>query len=487
MPSHDSKHDVKLDILVIDDEPVIVESLTECLKGHNVKSAGTASSGLKLFHESRFDLVLLDLKLPDRDGMHILREMRESEPSCEVVIITADNSVEKAVEAIKNGAYDYLAKPFTADAVKGIVEKARASIKRRKEVDLLRSELKCMASDNQIIGESEPMTEVFQAIKQASGNHKPALVIGEIGTGKELVARAIHRESNRRDKPFVIIACSDNTDQQTERELFGWAKNAFDGAATAQPGKLEMADGGTIFFDEINKIGESLQNRILKVFTEGTFVRKGESKQRKTDVRVIASSSDNLYLEVHAGLFSEDLYDYLGAQLVEVPNLKARGKDIITLTKHFLKMECKRRNKSVRGVNGKILNAFIKYSWPGNVRELKSICERLVTLAMPGELLDVDKLPPEIYTGVHRGRKIPGLQGKFQYDERLYDVLDKLETEYIARILQKYNYNQSHAARVLGIHRNTLLLKLRKLQIPMEKRRRRMTPAGPAGRIIQGR
>jgi len=321
-------------------------------------------------------------------------------------------------------------------------------------------------------------------IKQAAGNHKPTLVIGQIGTGKEMVARAVHRESNRKDKPFVVISCSDSTDLVTERELFGWAKGAFDGADATQPGKLELADGGTIFFDEINKIGEGLQNKILKFLDEGVFTRRGESKPRKADVRIIASSSDNLYLEVHAGLFHEDLYDHLSTILIEVPNLKSRGKDIITLTKYFLKMECKRRNKSVRGVNGKILNAFLKYSWPANVRELKSICERLVTLAMPGELLDVDRLPPEIYTGVHRGRKIPGLAGKFQYDERLYNVLDRIETEYIARILQKYNYNQSHAARVLGIHRNTLLLKLRKLQIPLERKRRRLVKGGPIGRII---
>lgn len=479
-------HDPKLDILIVDDEPTIVEALSDSLKAHNLKSAGDGAKALKLFNESKFDLVLLDLKLPDKDGMGILKQMKEAEPGCEVVIITGDGSAERAVEAIKNGAYDYLTKPFTAEAVKGIIEKTRVNIKRRKELELLRSECKRISIDNEIVGDSEPMEEVFQSIKQASGNSKPVLVIGQIGTGKEMVARAIHRESNRKDKPFVIVSCSDSTDQITERDLFGWSKGAFDGAGTAQVGKLEIADGGTIFFDEINKIGEGLQNKILKLMDEGVFTRKGETKQRKVDVRIIASSSDNLYLEVHAGLFHEDLYNHLSTVLIEVPNLKSRGKDIITLTKHFLKMECKRRNKSVRGVNGKILNAFLKYSWPANVRELKSICERLVILAMPGELLDVDRLPPEIYTGVHRGRKIPGLSGKFQYDERLYDVLDRIETEYIARILQKYNYNQSHAARVLGIHRNTLLLKLRKLQIPLERKRRRLIKTGPAGRIITG-
>lgn len=447
----------KANILVIDDDEAVRDSCSQVFKkdGNTVKTAKDGTEGLKLFKKEFFHFVLLDLKLPGLDGMVVLSRIKEENPETPVIIITGYASIESAVEAIKRGASDYLPKPFTPEQLRVIVKKALDNRKILLENIYLREELKKKSEFDMVVGKSKAMEKVLDVVKLISSSDSTVLITGESGTGKELLAREIHNHCPRKKAPFVVVDCGALVETLFESELFGHVKGSFTGAHETKHGRFEVANGGTIFLDEISGIGLNIQAKLLRVIQEREVTRVGSTKPLKVDVRILAATNENLEDLVRKEKFREDLFYRLSVVPIHLPPLRERKEDIPLLVDHFLKKYNRRARKKINSISPKVEKALMEYDWPGNIRELENTIERAVVLSKGNEI----ELEDLMYHGISTATSLlPPIRGK-------YHTLDNIEKEYIKTVLLTQQGNKSKTAKILGIDRKTLWAKIKKYKI----------------------
>jgi DNA-binding NtrC family response regulator len=434
-------------ILVVDDENGIRQSFKIVLKDlYHVLLAETGKEAMDLLTKNTVDLILLDILLPDVNGLDLLQKLKTIDPNPEVIMVTAVKDVQTAVRAIKLGAYEYIIKPFIVTDVINIIERALEKKSLVREVTYLRNELERYHPSDEIIGQDEKMMKIFELISTIAENDSAVLVQGESGTGKELVARAIHKLSSRRDQPFVVTACAAIPPTLMESTLFGHHKGAFTGAVRTTVGKLEIANKGTVFFDDIDTLDMSTQAKLLRVIQEKEFERIGSTKVIKIDVRFVAGSNKDLQELIKNGLFREDLYYRLNVFPVHLPPLRERRRDIPLLLSHFLEMNSRRTGKPSKRFSSEAIDALMAYDWPGNVRELQNLVERSYTISSEPEIQLKDVSTSDIVKG-----RIKGMT--------LKEAVDAFEQQYIQEVLDSVDGNRKKAAEILGVHRNTLLTK----------------------------
>ncbi len=438
-------------ILIVDDERTMLEACHEVLatEGFILREADSGEAALEAIHGESFDLMILDLKMPRIDGMEILRRVQRESPGTAIVVITGYPSVDTAVEAMKLGAADFLPKPFTPEVLRFTVRRALNGARIARENQLLRAQLEeCRGRDYELIGQSVPMRQIHDLIQRVGPTDSTVLITGESGTGKELVARAIRDASLRRDKPFITVDCGALVGTLFESELFGHIKGSFTGATSLKHGRFELANGGTIFFDEIANVSPEIQAKLLRVIQEREFTRVGATQVIPVDVRFLAATSRDLPREIREGRFREDLFYRLCVVPVMLPPLRQRKEDIPLLAAHFLRTHSGRRGNRVRDISPEALDVLVKHDWPGNVRELENAIERAIILAR-GELITPADL---LYYG-------PQVPQNAAADTR--SSLAHAEREHIARSLITHGGNRTAAARALGIDRKTLWRKMK--------------------------
>lgn len=448
---------MKNTILVADDEYGIREFMFELFKDeYRVLLAENGEEAIQVLEQEKPHVALLDVRMPRKTGLEVLAYMCHSGCQTIAIIITADREVSHAVEAMKQGAYDYITKPLDYQKLSIIVRNAMDKKTLEQKLDILEKEVMPNIAFPNIIGQSRSMRSVFQQIENVTNNDATVLVYGESGTGKELIARAIHFSGNRAQKPFIPVDCASFPSTLIEAELFGYEKGAFTGATRATPGKFEMADGGTLFLDEISNITLEAQAKLLRVIQEREFTRLGSSKSIQVDVRIVSASNKDLRAMIQKGEFREDLFYRLNVIPITLPALRERKEDLPMLLAHFLAKFNQLYNKNVTYDN-QAYQALINYSWPGNIRELENLTNRLV-LSCSNEKVTQDQLPPEIL-------QLPDVDTA-RYDFLSQDMsLESLESVFIRKIMEKHNHNISEAAGVLGITRKTLYAKLEKYGI----------------------
>jgi len=442
-------------VLVIDDERNIRSLVSRVLGQDNIEvhTAGAGKEGLELAGQVEPDLALVDLRLPDIDGIQVLRELRTRHPHTAVIMITAFGHIESVVLAMKNGATDYLEKPFQhLEKLRISVTRALEEVKARREITRLQGLQEGKYRTNQIVGESASTRRLREVITQlAQSEAHTILVQGESGTGKELVARGLHYESARRNAPFMEVNCAAITETLFESELFGHEKGAFTDAKSTKKGLMELADGGTLFLDEVGEIPVASQAKLLRCLQERTFKRVGGTRDLKVDVRVIAATNRSLETMVKEGKFREDLFYRLNVIPLTIPPLRDRQEDILPLAHHFLAEANSTFHKTVKRLATEAETLLLAYGWPGNVRELKNLIERLVILSI-GDTIEADQLP------VPFAAPPDGLVAEEVPTQPR--TLETIERAYIVKILRQVNGNKSEAAKILGITRQTLRKKL---------------------------
>ncbi len=450
-------------ILIVDDEKGILQSLSSILQdeGYDISTAENGADALKLAKEDTPLLVLLDIWLPDIDGIEVLRRIKEQMPEIIVIMMSGHGTIETAVKATKLGAYDFIEKPLSLEKVSLIVKHAIDQQRLEEENLLLRQKVE---KKYELIGSSEGFGQLMEQIRIAGPSNGRVLISGENGTGKELVARKIHSESTRRNKPFVEVNCAAIPETLIESELFGHEKGAFTGATTMKKGKFELADGGTIFLDEIGDMSLATQAKVLRVLQEQEFQRVGGIKTIKVDVRVIAASNKNLKEELKKGNFREDLFYRLNVIPISVPPLRERKEDIPLLINHFI-MEFSRENGArPKKIEADAVELFQQYPWPGNVRELKNAVERLMIMVQPPMIATADVLK------ILRSDSDPSETGDFRFQRynSFKDAVNAFEREYIANKLRENNWNISKTAEDLQLDRSHLYRKIKSLNIEVK-------------------
>lgn len=474
-------------ILVIDDEAEIREGLELLLKteGYAVTMADTGQSGLSRLGEQPYDLLLLDVSLPDRNGIELLKDIRRQDPHLPIVLITAYGSIEMARAAFKSGAMDYITKPWSNDELLAQVAQAVESHRLREENVQLKRALKQRFNFPNIIGKSEKMLALFDLIAQVAPSRSTVLISGESGTGKELIAKAIHSASTRADRAFVPVNTGSIPVDLLESQLFGHVKGAFTSAIASKKGLFEVADQGTIFFDEIATVSPETQAKLLRVIQEREFMRLGGTEQLKVDVRIVAASNIDLLSLVKEGRFREDLYHRLNVIHLHLPPLRERREDIPMLLAHFLERFCTENTKPLRLFTPSAMKLLMDYDWPGNVRELENVVERAVVLSTQ-ERVDVDLLPEslrskEIVRGVRLqlSEFLPPLPGEAgsrtaadNPNPSLFQIIDEVERRIIVDMLERTGWNQTEAAERFLIPLSTLNQKIKRLGIDVRRRGR---------------
>jgi len=445
-------------VLVVDDEELIRWSLTERLRtdGHDIVEAGTAAEALARAEEG-VDLVVLDYKLPDGDGVAVLKQLRDIDPDTLVIMLTAHKSVDIVVEAMKAGAFDYATKPFDLDDIALRVTRALETTRLRRELRTLREALARPYSLGSIIGESEPMQRVKALIRKvATSPSSTVLITGESGTGKDLIAKVIHYSSSRGARPFLNITCSALTETLLESELFGHERGAFTDARQQKRGLLEPPHDGTVFLDEIGEMTPALQAKLLRFLEEKTFRRVGGSGDIHVDVRVVAATNRDLETHVREGKFRDDLYYRLNVLRVEAPPLRARDNDIALLAQYFIEGFAREFKRPVQGLSHAAEAGLKAYGWPGNVRELRNLVERAVLLA------ETDALQPQDFESLHTARIHPsGGNGQFPLPAEGVD-LEAVEKSLVVQALERAGGNQTRAATFLGLHRDQIRYRIEK-------------------------
>src|SRR5512133_127880 len=442
-------------IFICDDEPDILRYLDKLLQASNYQ-VETFSRGTDLLTRlegataAPCDVILQDVRMPDLDGLQMLDQLCKRWPDLPVIIMTAHGTIDDAINAIKQGAYDYITKPFPREKLLGTLERLLDHRRLAKENRQLREELQRgggagPGGTDAIVFRSQAFREVYDLTLQVAESDANILVMGESGTGKELIASALHRNSPRRDKPFVSLNCAALSDTLLESQLFGHVRGAFTGAVMNQKGLLEEADGGTLFLDEIGDVSPAVQAKLLRVTQEKDFIVLGSTRTRKVDVRFVAATNKDLLNEIRDGRFREDLYYRLNVISINLPPLRERREDIEPLARHLLKACTRRMKKEVRDIDGAALQALLQYDWPGNVRELENVMERAVILARDG-LITLDLLPlggrREVLPASAAAAQLVGL--------------DEIERQHITSILKETGFHKSRAAAILGISRKTL-------------------------------
>jgi DNA-binding NtrC family response regulator len=472
-------------ILVVDDEAEIREGLELLLstEGYAVEAAETGSQGLSAIEEKPYDLLLLDVSLPDRNGIDILKEIRQRDPFLSVILITAYGSIDMARAAFKSGAQDYITKPWSNDELLAQVAQAVEGRRLREENIQLKRALKQRYNFPNIVGKSERMLRVLDLVTQVAPSRSTVLIYGESGTGKELIAKAIHSASPRADKSFVPVNSGSIPVDLLESQLFGHVKGAFTSAVASKKGLFEVADGGTIFFDEISTIGPETQAKLLRVMQEREFMRLGGTETIKVDVRILAASNVDLLALVREGRFREDLYHRLNVISIQLPPLRERKEDIPLLVEHFLQRYCEENGKPLRRFTHNAMKLLMDYDWPGNIRELENVVERAVVLST-SEWVDVDLLPEtllsrEIVRGVrlNLSEVIPPLPGEpgartgaDSSTPSLFQIMEEVERRIILDMLEQTHWNQTEAAERFQIPLSTLNQKIKRLGIDTRRR-----------------
>ncbi len=446
-------------ILVIDDDPVICEAAREVIsaEGYSVQTACDGTSGLSVIKDRGFDLIIVDLVMRDIDGIEVLRNVKADDPDAVVIVITGHGTIESAVQAMKLGAFDFLSKPFTPDELRMAVRRGLSVRRLTLHNRLLKEELKQstgIPSDvNPILGPSSSMVKVREQIQKVAPTNSTVLILGETGTGKELVARAIHQFSERQQEPMLTVDCGSLVETLFESELFGHVKGSFTGATATKHGRFELANGGTLFLDEITNIGPKIQGKLLRAIQEREIIRVGSSHPIKVDVRIIAATNRDIIQEVKQGNFREDLFYRLSVVPIHLPPLRERKDDIPVLAEHFLGKFKRKKKKDVRGISAGAMSALMSYDWPGNVRELESVIERAVVLTENETILPADLM----FFG--------GQRPEPAHPDQELVPLESLERQHIARVLAATDGKKSKAAEILGIDRKTLRLKMAKYGI----------------------
>ncbi|RKY33643.1 MAG: hypothetical protein DRP68_01705 [Candidatus Omnitrophota bacterium] len=454
-------------ILIVDDEPLTRKSLYEILKfdGYKVSTASDGEQAWDLISRDPPDIVIADLKMPKIDGITLLKRIKETDSDIAVVLITAYGSIESAVEAMREGAFDYITKPILDNEIKIIIQRIFEQKKILEENRFLKKKLADTSRVKfyNIIGRNPKMQKIYNLIDAVASTNATVLIQGESGTGKRLIAHAIHySDVNRRDKPFMEVSCGVLPESLLESELFGHVKGAFTTAIRDRQGRFEVADGGTVFLDEIDAFSPKLQVKLLRVLQEGEFERVGDTKTVKVDVRIIAATNQDLKKAIKEGTFREDLYYRLNVIPIYVPPLRERKDDIPLLVEHFLKKSTQRvKNKKVVDISKEAMDIFLEYDWPGNVRELENVIERAVILCKK-DRIEKDDLPdflkeikPCFPVSSSTKRKIAPLK----------EALKSSEREIIENALRECGGNKKKAAQILGINRTTLYNKMRELGI----------------------
>ncbi len=436
-------------VLIVDDEAVVRNALAKVLnkKGIAISLAASGEEALKLMASQLFDVAFLDIRMPDMDGITLLKEIRSKHPSTVAIMITGYPTIDSAVHCTKLGAVDYLVKPFRIDDLEAALDKVSSP----STLPLDHSGLRINSTKDFIIGQSLPMKKIFEKILKVAPTDSTVLISGESGTGKELVARAIHANSNRKEREFVAVDCSSLVETLLESELFGHVKGSFTGAHQTKHGLFELANHGTFFFDEISNLTLNIQAKLLRVIQEREFMKVGDQKKIKLDIRIISASNKDLVKSIHSGDFREDLYYRLSVVPIHLPPLRNRVEDIPPLIEHFLNKFSKKIKRSVPEVSNEAMEVLKEYPWPGNVRELEHTVERILILE------DTD---------VIRIRDLPSFisqrQGEIQMLPEEPLSLKELEKKYIRFILQRTKGKKTQAANILGINRKTLGMKIKK-------------------------
>ncbi len=446
---------MRYSVLVVDDDPLVNEVLMETATraGYECVAAYSGEEAMTIFQDKTFDIVLSDLRMKEMDGLTLLKNIKQINPDTVVVMITAYGTVETAVKAIKLGAYDFLLKPIVPETVEHILDRITEILKLRTENEILRKDLTHKFQN--IIGKSKVMAEVFDLIQSVANARSTVLITGASGTGKELVARAIHYTSDRKNKPFIKLNCAALPESLVEAELFGYEKGAFTDAKKTNRGRFELADGGTLLLDEISEMPLNLQSKLLRVIQEREFERIGSSTTIKVDVRLIATSNRNLKEAISSGKFREDLFYRLNVIPIHLTPLEERKEDIPLLVEHFIDKYNRENNKNIKGIDQSALRLLMKYHWPGNVRELENLVERAVVTSKHDRLTE-DDFPADLALGPIAD-ELPALRVPMKLEEgNKYLILKTLE---------KFNGNKTKAAEALGITTRTIRNKLAEYRI----------------------
>ena len=441
-------------ILVVDDDAVARELLAEALKkeGYDVEAFGSGEAAIARGREGRVDLVLTDIRMGAVDGLTVLREFKRMSQDTAIVVLTAFGSLEGAIEAIKQGAYDYLAKPFKKEEIKLVVQRSLDHCRLLRENTKFREELKSKDEWSPLVGSSPAMLEVYKLVARVSESKSTVLLQGESGTGKELIARAIHGNSPRRDKPFVPVNCGALPDTLLESEMFGYEKGAFTGAVGTKTGLFESASGGTLFLDEVGELGQALQVKSLRIMQDHEVRRVGGTHSIKVDVRIIAATNRDLEQFVKEGKFRDDLFYRLNVVRITLPSLTERQEDIPMLAHYFLQKCATGTTTPVRGFHPDTMELLNRYRWPGNVRELENAIERAVSLSH-GPLLTPDDLPAAIRQAPIHAEAKPESP---DVTEPVCLTLEEVEKRHLVRVLKETKGNKVKASKILGIDRRTL-------------------------------
>src|SRR5947199_1261125 len=465
-----SRHTIELassgSVLIIDDEIAIRESLETLLEfeGYSVQSAETGEQGLVKLGERPYDLVLLDFALPDRNGLEILRDIRDRDPQLAVIMITAYGTVDNAVRAMQNGATNFIQKPWDNEKLLADVHAAVARRRVEEENEQLKRALKERYNFEHIVGKSDSMLKIFDLVGQVAPSRSTVLIQGESGTGKELIAKAIHATSPRKNHPFVPVNTGSMPADLLESTLFGHVKGAFTSAISSKKGLFEVADGGTIFLDEIGTMSMETQAKILRVLQDRKFMHLGGIHELQVDVRVIAATNVDLHVLVREGKFREDLFYRLNVITVDLPPLRTRGEAVPWLVGHFLADFSRENGKSIINIAPEALRPLMDYSWPGNVRELENVIERAVVLCN-GPTVGIELIPEHIV-----GRGSEGKMLEHRPDASLFEIVEDCERRLIVNMLEKCGWNQTDAAERFHIPLSTLNQKIKRLNIEIRKK-----------------
>jgi DNA-binding NtrC family response regulator len=455
-------------VLIVDDEAAIRESLETLLdmEGYEVQSAETAEDGLAKLGERAYDLVLLDLSLPDRSGMDLLPDLAANHPEIPVIMITAYGTVENAVTAMQSGAVNFVQKPWDNEKLLADVRAAVGRRKAEEENVQLKRALKQRYNFENIVGKSEPMLKIFDLVAQVAPSRSTVLLQGESGTGKELIAKALHLNSPRRDRPFVPVNTGSMPPDLLESTLFGHVKGAFTSAVASKKGLFEIADKGTLFLDEIGTMSMDTQSKILRVLQDRKFMHLGGVHELQVDVRIIAATNVDLQQQVKEGKFREDLFYRLNVITIDLPPLRQRKEDIPLLADFFLQKYAKENDQSSKRITPEAMRPLLTYSWPGNVRELENVMERAVVLSSSNSI-GLDLLPDSI---AGRNTQFPGMVPRD--NASLFDIMEDCERHIILDMLEKCNWNQTDAAEKFRVPLSTLNQKIKRLNIEIKKKAR---------------
>lgn len=444
-----------IQVLIVDDELIVRESMSNWLmeEGYSVDTASDGNDGLECIQSKTYDLAIFDIKMPGMDGIELLKKTKEIYPDIPILVMTAYASIDTAVQAIRDGAYDYIVKPFDPENVSHIIKKAVKFKMLEKENILLRKQLEKKYGFDEIIGMSKTMEDIFKLIRTVADSEAVIMIRGESGTGKELIARAIHANSKRKYGPLIALNCGALPESLLESELFGYEKGAFTGAQYARKGRIEMANGGTLFLDEIGDISHKTQLDLLRVLQEKIIYHLGGTKPIKIDARIVSATHCDLEKAIREGTFREDLYYRLNVLTIKVPPLRERKEDLPLLTNHFLHKFSIANSRNIDNISSEAMKAIIDHDWPGNIRELQNIIEQAVVICKENEI-GIEDLPDII--------KNDSTETENGTTAR---TLDEFEKQHITKILNNNLWNISKTAKELGIDRVTLYNKIKKYKI----------------------